>query len=110
MFECAHVTFLDYVFRFIVVSDNAPHDSENTLVVPSHQDFERRRIAGKNSTHDFYVGQRSGRIVRATLFANRGIKLLNHNSLRSLPCGCMCDGPNFHLDIRPTGILRPLHL
>ena len=44
-------------FRFIVVANNAAHHSENALVMPTHEELERRRISREYLAHNFLVGQ-----------------------------------------------------
>ena len=79
MLECAHVTLLDNILSFVIVANHASHDSEDALVMSPHQQFERRRIPSKYSTHNFFVGERTRYVDSFALLAYYGIKLLKHD-------------------------------
>jgi hypothetical protein len=53
--EGIHVGFLDGIFGFAVVPQDAASDPIKPLIVPLHNNAERPTIAGKRTPHEFGI-------------------------------------------------------
>jgi hypothetical protein len=53
------VGLLHHIFGFGLIPDNGAGRTVEPLVVPSHQDFEERRLTRKNTSHHLLVREQT---------------------------------------------------
>src|SRR5215467_14529599 len=57
MFVRPHISILNYVLGFAIVSENRTRHPVETLVVTAHDDFKERGFTGENAPHSLFIAQ-----------------------------------------------------